>query len=95
LIPGTSEEDSINAKGLQIILDEEKGARGLSQENTTARVLHLLPVTIAAAALSGGRQSARKVYRSEARNQQPLFNLDRDLPLLKPRYNIASSRQTP
>ena len=53
LIPGIPEDGSINTQGLQIILDEEKAAGRLSQEMTLERVLRRVPVTMAAAALSG------------------------------------------
>jgi hypothetical protein len=51
LIPAIPNDGSINAQGLQIILDEEKAAARVPQEMSIQNILHLDPVKAAGAAL--------------------------------------------
>lgn len=51
LIPGIHHDGSINAHGLQVILEEEKSAGRVSTGMTIEKVLRLEPVKIAGAAL--------------------------------------------
>ena len=51
LIPGIPSDGSINARGLQVLLDEEKSAGRVSKDMTIDKVLQLEPVKAAASAL--------------------------------------------
>jgi hypothetical protein len=51
LIPGIPNDGSINAQGLQVILEEEKSAGRVSTAMTIEKVLRLEPVKMAATAL--------------------------------------------